>query len=55
MPVDKFGRMSDSSVYMGILAQPFYPIFVYFSSFFPIFSKQDHFSKSLKHLKKKHI
>ena len=41
-----------SSVYLRILGLLFYPIFAYFSSFFPIFSKQDHFSKSLKHLKK---
>ena len=44
-----------SSVYLRILGQPFYPIFAHFSSFFPIFSKQDHFSKSLKHLKKNNI
>ena len=31
------------------LRQPFYPIFPHF---FPIFPSQDHFSKSLKHLKK---
>ena len=40
-----------SSVYLGILGQPFLPIFAYFCSFFPKFSIQDHFSKSLKNLK----
>ena len=42
-----------SSVYLGILGQLFYPIFPHFSSFFLKIKIQDHFSNSLKHLKKK--
>ena len=40
-----------SSVYLGILGQPFYPNFPHFSSFFLKLKNQDHFSKSLKNLK----
>ena len=48
------GRHSnvDSSVYMGILAQPFSPIY---HNFFFLNQHQDHFSKHLKNLKHRYI
>ena len=47
----KISVFCDSSVYLGILGQPFPPIFPHFSSFFLKLKNQDHFSKSLKNLK----
>ena len=48
----KKGKTINSSVYMGILSQTFTPIFTPLG---PLFPKPDHFSKSLKHLKKTHL